>query len=94
MKKVMVLMALAFLPLALGAQQKFALVIGNGAYTSVTRLNNPVNDANDMKAALQGLGFQVDLLLNGAQAQMEAAVVRLGRQLAAAPGSYGLFFYA
>jgi uncharacterized caspase-like protein len=45
--------------------QKFALVIGNGAYASVTRLTNPPNDASDIKAALEGLGFQVDLVLNG-----------------------------
>jgi hypothetical protein len=33
------------------AQQKYALVIGNGAYTGITRLNNPVNDANDVYVA-------------------------------------------
>jgi uncharacterized caspase-like protein len=31
------------------------LVIGNGNYTNTTKLNNPVNDANDMAAAMQGL---------------------------------------
>jgi len=41
------------------AQQKYALVIGNGNYTNITKLDNPVNDANDMTAALQGLGFTV-----------------------------------
>ena len=53
------------------AQQKFALVIGNGAYTNITRLNNPVNDANDMEAALRSLGFTVDKVLNGNQDQGE-----------------------
>jgi hypothetical protein len=43
----------------LGAQQKYALVIGNGTYTSVTKLNNPVNDANDMKAAGNALNLVV-----------------------------------
>ena len=32
-------------------QQKYALVIGNGNYTGISRLNNPVNDANDMETA-------------------------------------------
>jgi formylglycine-generating enzyme required for sulfatase activity len=73
---------------------KYALVIGNGAYTSITRLNNPVNDANDMKAALEGLGFTVDLVLNGAQEQMESAVMRLRSRLSALRDSYGFFFYA
>ncbi|MDR1506662.1 MAG: caspase family protein, partial [Treponema sp.] len=35
----------------LWARQKYALVIGNGNYTGVSRLKNPENDAADMKAA-------------------------------------------
>ncbi|MDR1902780.1 MAG: caspase family protein, partial [Treponema sp.] len=92
---------LALAPLwTLAAQQKyaenakFALVIGNGAYTNITRLNNPVNDANDMTAALQGLGFQVDTVLNGSLDQMENAVVRLKNRLSTNSASYGFFFYA
>ena len=50
---------------------KYALVIGNGAYTGLSRLANPVNDANDVAAALQGLGFTVDKVLNGSLDQME-----------------------
>jgi formylglycine-generating enzyme required for sulfatase activity len=42
---------------SLAAQQKYALVIGNGAYTGITRLNNPVNDAAGVSAALRSLGF-------------------------------------
>jgi tetratricopeptide (TPR) repeat protein len=86
------LVLFAFTPLF--AQQKIALVIGNGAYTTISKLNNPVNDAGDMKAALEGLGFQVDLVQNGSMKQMEDAVIRLGRRLSGAPGSYGFFFYA
>jgi formylglycine-generating enzyme required for sulfatase activity len=93
--------ALLFLPFAsLAAQQnvsvpqKFALVIGNGAYTSVTRLNNPVNDANDMRAALQGLGFTVDAVINGNLMQMEEAVIRLKNRLSVSKNAYGFFFYA
>jgi hypothetical protein len=76
------------------AQQKYALVIGNGAYTNIPRLNNPVNDANDMAAALQGLGFQVDTVLNGSLDQMENAVIRLKNRLSTDAASYGFFFYA
>jgi hypothetical protein len=76
------------------AQQKFALVIGNGAYTGITRLNNPANDAADVSAALRGLGFTVDTLTNGSRVQMEEAVTRLQNRLAGEPGSYGFFFYA
>jgi hypothetical protein len=94
-KSFLFFLSLLIVPLlAAGAQQKYALVIGNGAYTNITRLNNPVNDANDMTAALQGLGFQVDKVLNGSLDQMENAVIRLKNRLSANTGSYGFFFYA
>ncbi|MDR1624954.1 MAG: caspase family protein, partial [Spirochaetia bacterium] len=62
----------------LSAQAKHALVIGNGAYAyaSLPKLNNSVNDANDMKTALEGLGFSVDRLVNAGRVQMEEAVER------------------
>jgi hypothetical protein len=78
----------------LGAQQKHALVIGNGAYTTLGRLNNPVNDASDMKAALENLGFKVDFILNGTLSQMEQGVVSLKRRLSQGNNTYGFFFYA
>ncbi|MDR1059398.1 MAG: caspase family protein, partial [Treponema sp.] len=59
-----ILALLFFAPPALFAQQKYALVIGNAAYTSVTKLNNTANDAGDMKAALETLGFSVESLVN------------------------------
>jgi formylglycine-generating enzyme required for sulfatase activity len=79
---------------ALFAQQKYALVIGNGAYTSFGSLKNPVNDAGDMADALGGLGFQVDRVVNGSRVQMEAAVERLKNNLGRSRSAYGFFFYA
>ncbi|MDR1302081.1 MAG: caspase family protein, partial [Treponema sp.] len=79
---------------SLAAQQKYALVIGNGAYTGITRLNNPVNDARDMEATLKNLGWTVDLVLNGNLDQMEGAAIRLKNRLAASQNSYGFLFYA
>ncbi|MDR1955468.1 MAG: SUMF1/EgtB/PvdO family nonheme iron enzyme [Treponema sp.] len=94
-KAFFLLLGLVMLPVwAAQAQQKYALVIGNGAYTNITRLNNPVNDAHDMSAALQGLGFQVDTVLNGSRIQMEEAVERLRNRLGAHRGAYGFLFYA
>lgn len=43
------------------AEQRIALVIGNSAYQQVERLANPVNDAADMAAALERIGFSVRL---------------------------------
>jgi len=74
--------------------QKYALVIGNGAYTNITKLNNPVNDANDVAATLQGMGFTVDKLLNGTLDQMENAIIRLKARLGSAKNTYGFLFYA
>ena len=40
------------------AQERVALVIGNGAYQNAIALANPANDANDMTVALRELGFE------------------------------------
>ena len=45
--------------------QKAALVIGNGAYRSVTPLINPANDASDMAASLGHIGYAVTLVKDG-----------------------------
>jgi uncharacterized caspase-like protein len=71
MKKAVLLITVLLIGSTVWAQQKYALVIGNGAYTNITKLNNPVNDANDVAAALQGLGFTVDKVLNASLDQME-----------------------
>jgi formylglycine-generating enzyme required for sulfatase activity len=94
MKKFAIIALLCVMALPVFAQQKYALVIGNGNYSGITKLNNPVNDANDMAVALQGLGFTVDKVLNGSLEQMEGAVTRLKSRLAGAGSAYGLLFYA
>ena len=76
------------------SDKKYALVIGNGNYTGLTPLANPVNDANDITAVLEHLGFSVDKILNGNMTQMEDAVIRLKDRLSTAESSYGFFFYA
>jgi hypothetical protein len=47
-----------------------------------------------MKAALEGLGFQVDLVTNGSRVKMEEAVTRLKNRLSVSKNAYGFFFYA
>lgn len=73
------------------AERRVALVIGNGAYPSAP-LKNPVNDATDMAATLQRLGFEVVLLTNANQQQMDASVREFGLKLR--QGGAGLFYYA
>jgi hypothetical protein len=81
-------------PQNVSAPQKFALVIGNGSYRNLSRLANPVNDANDMAAALQSMGFVVDKLIDASQEQMDSAVIRLKNRLSVSTNTYGFIFYA
>jgi tetratricopeptide (TPR) repeat protein len=94
MKKVAFLALVLLSVHLLFAQQRYALVIGNTNYIGVTSLINPKNDADDMEAALQSLGFNVEKLLDGSIEQMENAVLALRRKLRETPDSYGFFFYA
>jgi uncharacterized caspase-like protein len=58
-------------------------------------LANPGNDAKLMAAALQQVGFDVELLLDPDQRTMQQAISRLGgRMESAGTGSTGLFFFA
>ncbi len=80
------------------AENRVALVIGNAAYRSANRLENPVNDARAMARALGEVGFEV-LGPNGAgytdldQRGMLAAVKEFGQRLEQKPG-VGLFYFA
>ena len=94
MKKVMFFLLILLTGVMLEAQQKYALVIGNSAYIGISTLTNPENDAVDMEAALQSLGFTVDKILNGNLDQMERAIMNFRWKLSASPNSYGFFFYA
>jgi hypothetical protein len=94
MRKTLFFIAIFIAASGLWGQQKYALVIGNGNYIHVGKLNNPVNDANDVAVALQGMGFDVDKVLNGSLDQMESAAIRLKNRLSAAKNSYGFLFYA
>ena len=73
------------------AVERHALVIGNANYQS-SPLRNPLNDARDMAAALKGLGFQVQSLLDADAGQMEQAIIDFNKRLNA--DSVGLFYFA
>jgi uncharacterized caspase-like protein len=74
------------------AAGKVALVIGNGAYVHANVLPNPVNDATDMTAALQGLGFTV---IGGNDLDFASMGAKIGAfEDAARDADVTLFFYA
>lgn len=73
-------------------ERRLALVIGNADYTYGGDLANPVNDARDMKNALEILGFEVLKCENCSQKTMKRAMDEFGRKLKNYDA--GLFFYA
>ncbi|MER9254255.1 caspase family protein [Mesorhizobium sp. M0598] len=88
--------AIALLLVSLSAQawaeRRVALVIGNSAYRYAVPLSNPKNDAVDMTAKLQALGFEVvageDLDLSGMRGTVRDFIGKLdGADMA-------LLFYA
>ncbi len=77
------------------AQERIALLIGNGAYQSVTALPNPINDATDVAEKLAELGFDVTVAQDSDRAAMRAAIAQFGADLrAAGADGQGLFYYA
>ena len=52
------------LPVAAGAAERVALVIGNSAYEHVASLANPGNDAKAVGDAFEGLGYTVTRLMD------------------------------
>ena len=94
-KAICILIVLLLLTFEAAAQQKYALVIGNGNYRHIDTLNNPRNDANDIGAALESLGWRVDIVLDATnKTQINNAVNNLKNRLAASRNSYGFVFYA
>ena len=73
------------------AEQRVALIIGNGAYAQGS-LANPVNDARDMAAALRSVGFEVLSGENVNQTQMKRLIRDFGQKIR--NGGVGLFYFA
>jgi hypothetical protein len=87
------LAALIFLSVAPAAwAEKVALVIGNAHYAHAETLTNAANDATDMAARLQGLGFTIYGGTDLTRAKTLAAVDDFSKALQ--PDDLALFFYA
>ena len=90
MKKLLII-ALLFLSLSTFAQERIALVIGNGDY-HINPLANTLNDAQDMAKALEDLDFKVTLLQNANRKTMRDAIYDFNDKLN--KDTVGLFYYA
>ena len=82
---------LFFIHLSIAAQQRLALVIGNGDY-SASPLKNPLNDAKAMATRLRASGFEVIEKVNLNRTQMRQAFRDYGDKLKKV--DVGLFYYA
>jgi hypothetical protein len=88
--------ALLIVPYPAAAEPRLALVIGNSAYDSAFGpLANPVRDARGVAAALSAVGFQVVVLTDVDQREMQRAVSDFGHLLSrSGSGATALFFFA
>ncbi len=64
-----------------GTERRMALVVGNKDYTDMSKLLNPVNDADDMEIALKKMGFEVIKATNADYKTFVGAVNRFKEKL-------------
>ena len=85
-----------FIPIVAAAEARIALVIGNRMYEATGwALLNPERDARLMKEALEDVGFQVTLLLNATEDEMEDAFAGHGMRLRnGGADAIGLIYFA
>ena len=79
------------------SDKRFALVIGNSAYTpKVGPLKNPVNDANAFASTLRGLDFDVTLITDATYGKIRAEMIKFREKLNTGEKdqTVGLFYYA
>ena len=91
MNKKLFTLALLTLSLSVFAQDRIALVIGNADY-QISPLNNAINDAEDIAAALSNLNFDVTLVKNANKREMKDAIYDFSEKLN--KDTVGLFYYA
>jgi hypothetical protein len=93
-RNALVLLVLTFnsIPMAIASENRVALVIGNSAYRHAPVLSNPKNDAADMAAAAERLGFKVIRGIDLDKSGMDRTIRRFAEALKGA--SVGMLFYA
>ncbi|CAD5292657.1 Caspase domain-containing protein [Bosea sp. 62] len=73
-------------------ERRVALIVGVGGYRNVPALANPPNDARDLGAVLDRLGFETETLVDPDRLALEAGVRRLGQRARGADAAF--FFFA
>lgn len=92
---IIVLCTLALTATAVRAEQRYALVIGNGSYQSIDPLPNPPNDVRLIAERLLAVDFEVTLLVDANMREMDVAAREFARALDdAGKNTVGLFYFA
>ena len=86
------LLGLQLLASPASAGQRVALVIGNASYAHAPSLANPLNDATDIGASLERLGFAVTHLPNAGYSELRRGLQQFS--LAASASEMAVVFYA
>jgi uncharacterized protein len=73
--RIQLIILMGVLGAPLWAEERIALVIGNGDYAYVQKLKNSVNDARKISETLTSIGFQVTTLLDAPRAEIEKTLV-------------------
>jgi uncharacterized caspase-like protein len=79
-------------PAAFAQERRVALLVGVGGYRNVPVLGNPPNDARDIAAALDRLGFETETLVDPDRQTLETGIRRFGQRARGADAA--LFFFA
>jgi len=80
-----------------GDEKRYALVIGNSAYSKqIGVLKNPVNDATDFAEVLKTMNFDVTLITDASYGKIRAEMMKFRDKLnqGERDKTVGLFFYA
>jgi hypothetical protein len=88
----LVFLAPALVPASAQAQSRIALVIGNSTYRNVPALPNPANDAREIGASLERIGFSVTRVANGSFDDIRRALLDFSRRSRGA--DMAVLFYA
>lgn len=73
--------------------RNIALLIGNSNYAAIGQLDNPANDARDLAATLNAIGFETIVRLDADALAMKSIIRDFGERLKDNDG-IGLFFFA
>lgn len=90
-----VLLGLVFFAHQAVAEDRFALVIGNGSYNSIPSVKSAIPSSNLVAERLKTIGFEVELLSDANLVDMKRGIALYGQRVrAGSPEDIGVLYYA